>query len=470
MSLQRAGESKEPDYSRFPGDVGILAMDIYFPSQYVDQGDMEDHDGASKGKYTIGLGQHGLAYCTDVEDIYSISLTALSNLMEKYDIDYKDIGRLEVASETIIDHSKSIKTVLMQLFADSGNSDVEGIDSMNACYAGTNALFNSIAWVESSAWDGRLALVVAADIAEYAKGPARPTGGCGAVAMLIGPGAPLVIERGCRSSHMEHVYDFYKPNLESPYPVVDGKYSNVCYLRSVDLCLKRYRARYQRVNKEDFSVTDTDYVVFHSPYNKLVQKSYARLLYNDFMEHPERPEYSDLPQEEYRAVTPEESYAHRPMEKAFCAIGKATFAQKVGPTCLLPQELGNMYTASMYASLLSLVHSKGGDLAGKHVLLFSYGSGLAASLFSIRGGSSPEAVSALERIQKACDLDGRLAARTKLSPEHYNQTVDLRAELHKAGAFAPEASTESLFPGTFYLKNKDAKGRRFYDRSPRAKI
>lgn len=49
---------------------------------------------------------------------------------------------------------------------------------MHACYAGTNALFNSIAWVESSDWDGRLALVVAADIAEYAKGPARPTGGC----------------------------------------------------------------------------------------------------------------------------------------------------------------------------------------------------------------------------------------------------------------------------------------------------
>jgi hydroxymethylglutaryl-CoA synthase len=113
-----------------------------------------------------------------------------------------------VATETILDHSKSIKTVIMQLFAESGNSDVEGaqteppvlpccpavrcalcscsyaaapirvgIDCMNACYAGTNALFNSAAWVESSAWDGRLAMVVCADIAEYAEGPARPTGG-----------------------------------------------------------------------------------------------------------------------------------------------------------------------------------------------------------------------------------------------------------------------------------------------------
>lgn len=63
------------------------------------------------------------------------------------------------------------------------------MDSLNACYGGTAALFNAVNWVESRAWDGRLAIVVAADIAMYAAGPARPSGGCGAIAMLIG--APL---------------------------------------------------------------------------------------------------------------------------------------------------------------------------------------------------------------------------------------------------------------------------------------
>lgn len=42
----------------------------------------------------------------------------------------------------------------MQLFEESGNFDVEGIDTKNACYGGTSALFNSVAWVESTAWDG----------------------------------------------------------------------------------------------------------------------------------------------------------------------------------------------------------------------------------------------------------------------------------------------------------------------------
>lgn len=49
-----------------------------------------------------------------------------------------------------------------------------------------------------SEWDGRYALVVCGDIAVYEAGPARPTGGCGAVAMLIGPHAALVLEPGFR--------------------------------------------------------------------------------------------------------------------------------------------------------------------------------------------------------------------------------------------------------------------------------
>jgi hydroxymethylglutaryl-CoA synthase len=46
----------------------------------------------------------------------------------------------------------------MQLFP--YNRSLIGADSTNACYGGTAALLNSLAWVESSQWDGRLAPVV----------------------------------------------------------------------------------------------------------------------------------------------------------------------------------------------------------------------------------------------------------------------------------------------------------------------
>lgn len=63
------------------------------------------------------------------------------------------------------------------------------------CKGSTAALFNAINWVESSSWDGRNAIVFAGDIAIYAEGAARPVGGAGACAFLIGPNAPLVFER-----------------------------------------------------------------------------------------------------------------------------------------------------------------------------------------------------------------------------------------------------------------------------------
>lgn len=64
------------------------------------------------------------------------------------------------------------------------------------------------------------AIVVAADIAIYADGPAKPTGGCGAVAMLIGPDAPLVIDAQLRATHASNTWDFFKPKFASEYPEV----------------------------------------------------------------------------------------------------------------------------------------------------------------------------------------------------------------------------------------------------------
>ena len=143
---------------RWPENVGILAMEVYFPSTFVSQEKLEKHDGVGQGKYTIGLGQKKMSFCDDQEDIYSFCLTVVKGLLEKNRIDPRDIGRLEVGTETIIDKSKSIKTVLMQLFEKSGNSNIEGIDTTNACYGGTAALFNALNWIESSAWDGKHAI------------------------------------------------------------------------------------------------------------------------------------------------------------------------------------------------------------------------------------------------------------------------------------------------------------------------
>lgn len=62
-----------------PSGVGIHAIDMYFPRQFVAQSELEQFNQVAAGKYTIGLGQTKMAFCTDREDIYSVCLSGQTN-------------------------------------------------------------------------------------------------------------------------------------------------------------------------------------------------------------------------------------------------------------------------------------------------------------------------------------------------------------------------------------------------------
>ncbi|CAI5509951.1 unnamed protein product [Closterium sp. Naga37s-1] len=382
------------------------------------QTELEVHDGVSAGKYTIGLGQDEHGFCCDQEDVISMSLTAVQRLLENNGIDASRIGRLEVGTETVIDKSKSIKTAIMTLFEASGNADVEGVDSCNACYGGTAALLNSVNWVEGSSWDGRFAIVVAVDSAVYAEGPARPTGGAGAVAMLVGPDAPLAMESGLAGSYAAHAYDFYKPKLASEYPVVDGKLSQTCYTKALDHCYQRFCEKYAKKHGSAFSLGDTESVVFHSPYNKLVQKSLARLVFNDVKRGVSS---SYLGAGEADALQPfvgldeEKSLTDRDLEKTAMRVAGPVYSSKVGPTTLVGKRVGNMYCASLYGSLASLLAQQGQQLEGRRILLFSYGSGLMSTLFSLTVRQAADPFS-LATLTTHLDVHQLLESRTKVLP------------------------------------------------------
>ena len=372
--------------------------------------------------------------------MYSFALTTVAALLRKYSIDPRSIGRLEVGTETLLDKSKSCKSVLMQLFEPCGNTNVEGVDTLNACYGGTNALFNAVNWVESSAWDGRYAIVVGGDIALYKKGAARPTGGAGCVAMLVGPDAPIVLEPGLRGSYVRHVYDFYKADFTSEYALVDGHYSIKCYTEAVDACYRAYREREAKLAKAQANghanghatngttaspaesaeqpttpFDDFDFAVFHAPTCKVVVKSYARLLYNDYLSDPSHPAFASVPPE-IEDVGYEASLTDKGVEKTFLALSRKRFAERVQPGTQVPTQCGNMYCGSVYSSLVSLLCNVGADrLRGKRVAVFSYGSGLASSLFSVKVRGD------VSEIVGKVDLHRRLDARRTVPPEVYDE-------------------------------------------------
>ena len=203
--------------------------------------------------------------------------------------------------------------------------------------------------------------------------------------MLIGPNAAIVMDRRVRSTYMANVYDFYKPDLSSEYPYVDGPLSNKCYLQALDKCYNLYfdkvnliHANCSGANEENHKTVTLDSfdgILFHAPYCKLVQKSVARMyLLNSLRLHAQNPTLLPIQLEKYkyaclsliylfiyltsdhsffRNIKLEDSYNDRDLEKLLLTLSSDIFLKKTDPSLMLAREIGNMYTASLYACLIS---------------------------------------------------------------------------------------------------------------------
>ena len=193
-------------------------------------------------------------------------------------------------------------------------------------------------------------------------------------------------------THMANTYDFYKPKLDSEYPEVDGPLSISAYISAIDASYKAFRTKHAKAKKAQglagpaFSLTDVDFPVFHSPYGKMVQKAHARLVYNDFLANPDAPKYAGVPDRAAVLAQPyKASLTDKGLERAFMAVAKAEFEGTVEKGMRCARRCGNMYTASLYGGLASLLASvEPAEIRGKRISMFAFGSGLASSFFTIK--------------------------------------------------------------------------------------
>ncbi|KAM5481837.1 3-hydroxy-3-methylglutaryl coenzyme A synthase [Microsporum canis] len=231
--------------------------------------------------------------------------------------------------------------------------------------------------------------------------------------MLIGPNAPLVFE-STRGSFLQHTYDFYKGDFKSEYPIVDGQFSNKCYLKALDKCYKHYQAKKAAGSKavRNGTVGGTpldsfDYFAFHAP------------------NYPLNPLFEGIPAE-IKEIGYEDSLGDKRVER-------------VQPGLTAPIMCGNSYTASVYFGLTGLLSNvKNTELLGRRIGFFSYGSGLASSMFSLRvGGGTGGMVKKLDLIQR---LEGRQAK----SPEFYDEMCRLREKAYQQQNYTPQGSVETL--------------------------
>lgn len=98
------------------------------------------------------------------------------------------------------------------------------------------------------------------------------------------------------------------------------------------------------------------------------------------------------------------------------------------------------------------------ELQDKRIVLFSYGSGLAASMFSIQVKGSTK------QMRDALNLEKRLVGRTVVTPERFDSVMMQREVAHGKKDYTPEGivNADNYFPGTFYLESVDGNYRRKY--------
>lgn len=221
------------------------------------------------------------------------------------------------------------------------------------------------------------------DIAVYSKKEAQPTSGAGAIALLIGPN-PIVAINPTRSSHFMNAYDFYKPELPHDYPIVNGKFSTDVYIKSFILNWRRFK------NKTNKSLMDFDYFCLHCPFTKQVRKSFIGLIFNEIKNDPLFLKKMNLNKKEIEElnnfITKEISFYDRSVQLFLKKVSYKIVKDKLEQGLYIPSMIGNIYTGSLYLSLISLFyHFKDSpqNLQNKNILLYSYGSGLASSILSL---------------------------------------------------------------------------------------
>jgi hydroxymethylglutaryl-CoA synthase len=224
-----------------------------------------------------------------------MAMTVVDQLMTKHDVDWNQIGYVQVGTNSTTDKSKSIFTFLMQLWTARGaeSFDIEGVDNISGTYGGTAAFFNVLNWLESTAWDGRMGLAVATDITIYDRGRPRSLSGAAAVAILMGAHAPLIVEPGLRTNFAAHVYDLFKPIPDSQYPVSFPELRDEWYFRSMEDCYKKFcrkceeRGIFSRQTNRH-SAHDFDAVVFQCPYVKVASSLLQDFTTQTTSGHPQR--------------------------------------------------------------------------------------------------------------------------------------------------------------------------------------
>jgi len=139
-----------------------------------------------------------------------MAASSLLKIIRQCELKFEEIGRLEVGTESAVDRGKSTKSFLMSFFEAHDHHSVEGLDTFNACYGGTNAFFSTTNWIQGEGWNGAYGVVVCSDPAVHSDPASLAGAGASAISMLVALRENVVLLK-TRTTFIKHSWDFYRP-------------------------------------------------------------------------------------------------------------------------------------------------------------------------------------------------------------------------------------------------------------------
>ena len=477
----------------FEMKVGIDAINYYVPKIYLPIESLANARGIEYAKLNKGLGLEKMALPDVNEDVATMAANAVLRLIASSEIHPKSIGRIYLGTESALDAAKPtasyvagiVEGKLASKFGVRTLKNCDVVDLTFACIGAVDALENAMDWVRAD--ENRQAIVVAADLAKYdLASTGEYTQGAGAVAVLVKANPRILAFNKTIGVAMMSVSDFYKPRrtysktellhsaarllgtdlskedgeqllksgehafwnalsdeieIHKDEPVFDGPYSNDCYQQRITEALENFNEK-EKINV----LVRWSKMIFHLPYafqgRRMITANWVEWMRESGRSNELDAELNALGLSDADDATKVKALAKSALFKSFV---DAQIAQGE----LASAQIGNMYTASIFMSLLSMLvnaNTSDEDLASKNIGFFAYGSGSKSKVLEAEVQANWK--TAIGKI----DLFADLAQRQPISFEEYEalHNKTLKTPLANTGIQLEKVGEEGVTLGYRY--------------------
>jgi polyketide biosynthesis 3-hydroxy-3-methylglutaryl-CoA synthase-like enzyme PksG len=370
--------------------AGIEALHAFAGSAVLDLETLASHRGLERNRFE-NLLMKEKTVALPCEDAVTFAVNAARPIVDALSPQEKDrIELLITCTESGLDFSKSISSYVHHHLG--LNKNCRMFEIKQACYSGTAGLQMAVSFVLSQASPGAKALVIATDLSRVAvdvgaggeDAPqdwsfAEPSGGAGAVAMLVSDKPRIFeVDVGANGYYGHEIMDTCRPTVDSEAGDVD-----LSLLSYLDCCEATYREYASRVAGADYRAS-FDYLIFHTPFGGLVKGAHRTMM--------------------------------RKILQAKPADIEADFERRVAPGLRYCQRVGNIMGGTLFLALASVI-DHGNYTSARRIGCFSYGSGCCSEFFS--GIVTSQGQELLRRLR----IGSQLETRTALTIEQYEQLL-----------------------------------------------